>query len=485
MAVSLRKQAVSSVLWSAAGTTGNQLATLAVFVVLSRLLTPDEFGLIALVSVFTVLLRLIAEQGFADAIVQQPALEREHLDTAFWVGVGVGGSFAVLLAAAAPLIARLVDNPDAVPVLVSLSSILLISSLKSVQRAILMRNLEFKALTSRDLLAVIIGGTLAVAAALRGFGVWSLVVQLVATEIAAVILLWGSTDWRPRLRFSRRHFVELFSFGSSVVGFRLLRFVNTRIDNLIVGVYLGTTALGFYLVAYRLLEIMVMVTTSIIGAVSFPLFSRIQADRSRVQSAYYTSISLTSAVAFPAFIGLIVVAPEVVRLVFGGQWDDSVPTMRVLALAGLARSVLDVNGVVMKSLGKPSRRLLIMAATSVLLVASFLVVVQWGILAVATAFTVVIYLMAPLWIMGSHRLITLDARRYLGQIAPAFVASCAMMVCLFVLKIPLAELALVWRVVLLVAAGALTYSVMLWLVGRSVVLEALDLARLAIPNRTA
>ena len=483
--MSLRQQAVRSVLWSAAGTSGNQLATLVVFVMLSRLLTPDEFGVIALASVFTVLLRLIAEQGFADAIVQQPALESEHLDTAFWVGVGVGGVLAGLLAAASPFIARLVDNPDIAPVLATLSVILLISSFKSVQRAILMRNLQFKTLTSRDLVAVLVGGTLAVVAALRGFGIWSLVVQLVATEVAAVILLWRSTDWRPRVRFSRRHFVQLFAFGSSVVGFRLLRFVNTRIDNLIVGVYLGTTALGFYLVAYRLLEIMIMVTTSIIGAVSFPLFSRIQADRSRVQTAYYTSIGLTSAVAFPAFVGLIVVAPEVVRLVFGGQWDSSVPTMRVLAVAGLARSILDVNGVVMKALGKPSRRLLIMGMTSICLVASFLTVVQWGILAVATAFTAVIYLMAPLWIMGSHKLITLDARRYLGQIAPSFVSSGAMMAILFLLKVPLADVPLFWRVAVLVPAGALTYVAVLWMVGRSVVLEAIGLARLASPGRAA
>jgi glucan phosphoethanolaminetransferase (alkaline phosphatase superfamily) len=112
------------------------------------------------------------------------------------------------------------------------------------------------------------------------------------------------------------------------------------------------------------------------------------------------------------------------------------------------------------------------------------VVVQWGILAVATAFTAVIYLMAPLWILNAHKLITLDARRYFGQIAPALVASTTMMAVLFLLKVPLGSLPLAWRVAVLISAGALTYAAVLWIVGRSVVLEAIDLARLASPAKS-
>lgn len=483
MAVSLRKQAVRSVAWSAVGTAGNQLATLVVFVVLSRLLVPDDFGVVALASVFTVVLRLLAEQGFADAIVQHPSLDDEHLDTAFCVSVGLAAVLAAALAVLSPLVANAVDSPTLTPVLASLAAILVLSSLKSVHRAILMRDLRFRSLTLRDLISVSAGGAVGVACAVGGLGVWSLVAQLLVAEIVAVILLWPTTAWRPRPRISRNHFRALFSFGASVVGFRLLRFVNTRVDNLIIGVALGTTALGYYLVAYRLLEIMIMVTTSIIGAVSFPLFSRIQTDRVRVQSAYYTSIGLTSLIAFPAFLGLIAIAPEMVSLVFGGKWDPSVPTMRVLALAGLIRSILDVNGVVMKSLGHPTRRLAIMGLTSALLVATFLVVVRWGILAVAIGFTCVTYLMGPLWVLASHRLIRLDARRYWDQIWPPLVASTTMVGVVFLLKRPSGNLPLIWHTAALILAGALTYLGTLWLVKREVLREAIELGRLAVVRR--
>ena len=111
-----------------------------------------------------------------------------------------------------------------------------------------------------------------------------------------------------------------------------------------VGAVLGATALGFYVVAYRLLELLISVTTAIIGTVAFPVISRIQHDLAKVQNAYYKAMRLTSAIAFPAFIGLIVVAREITRLVFGPQWDASVPVMQVLALAGLINSILFING---------------------------------------------------------------------------------------------------------------------------------------------
>lgn len=481
--MSLRRQAARGVFWTAAGNWGYQLSTLVVFSVLANLLTPQAFGLVALASVFVALMKLVEEQGLADALVQRANLEPEHLDTAFWISVGLSVVLALALTVGSSLIAGLVNEPDVAPILAWLSLSLVISGFSSVQRAILTRELRFASLTVRTLSSVIIGGIVGVGAALAGFGVWSLVAQLITLELVGVVALWTASDWRPSMRFSASHFRELFSFGSSVLGFKLLRFGERRIDNLMVGSLIGATALGFYVVAYRLLNLIINITTSVIGSVAFPVFSRIQSDPEQVKTAYYKAVRQTSVMSFPAFLGLMAVAPEATRLFFGNQWDASVPALQVLAIAGIAQSILFVNGVVLKSLGRPGWRLAIMAVSVLVLVVAFGIAVQWGIVAVAWALVVVTYGMAPVWLIATHRLVELSVRKYLAQIGPPLLASVVMAGVVFALKSAVAVWPLTWRVPTLVATGVAAYVGTLWVVARPMARETLNLVRLSIPRR--
>lgn len=480
--MSLRKEAARGVFWTATGNWGYEAATLIVFVLLSRLLTPEAFGLVALAAVFTALMKLIAEQGLVDAIVQRPDLETQHLDTAFWVSIGFGVVLAALLSSTAWLIASLVNEPDIAPVLAWMSLSVVVSSFSSVQRAILAREMRFASLTARLLASVVVGGIVGVSAALMGFGVWSLVAQVLTIEVVGVVTLWTASDWRPKRRFSRRRFRELFGFGVNVMGFKLLRFFNRRIDNLMVGSLIGASALGFYVIAYRLLGLLLNITSSVVGSVAFPVFSRIQDDHPRVQNAYYRSIRLIGIVSFPAFAGVIAIAPELTRALFGNQWDSSVPVMRVLAIAGLLQSIMFVNGTVLKSLGKPGWRLAIMSATAGMLVLSFAIAVQWGIVAVATAVVVVTYLTAPAWFVTVHWLIELSPGRFLRQIWPSLLATATMMAIVFAMKPAIADFNLIWRVLILIGSGMVTYGATLWIVAKPIAIEAWELGRLAIPR---
>lgn len=483
--VGLRRQAARGVFWTAAGNWGYQLSTLVVFAILSRLLTPEAFGLVALSSVFVTVLKLVGEQGMADALVQREHLDGEHLDTAFWMSATMGSVLSAVLIMTSGSLARLVNEPDVAPILAWMSLALFLAGFSNVQRAILSRELRFASLTVRTLSSVVVGGIVGVVAALSGFGVWSLVAQLITMELVGVIALWSASDWRPSLRFSRRHFRELFTFGSSVLGFRILRFSERHVDNLMVGSLLGATALGFYVVGYRLLNLIINITTSVIGNVAFPVFSRMQQDAEQVRKAYYKAIRLTSIVAFPAFAGLMILAPEVTRLAFGTQWDASVPVMRVLAVAGLAQSVLFINGIVLKSLGRPGRRLAIMAVSVLLLVGGFAVAVQWGIVAVAFAVVAVTYLLAPVWLRATDRVIGLGAGRYVSQVGPPLLVSIAMALVVQGLKVGIESWPLVWRVPTLVMAGVLTYGSLLWFFVRPMAIEAFHLVRLSIPRRQA
>lgn len=483
--MNLQKQAARGVFWTAVSNWGYQLTTLVIFAILSRLLDPVAFGLVALASVFINLMALVEEQGMADALVQRPDLEPEHLDTAFWVSVGLGVALAVGIGFSSTLIADLVNEPDVSPILAWLSLSLVFSGLSSVQRAVLTREMRFASLTIRRLVSVVAGGVAGVSAAFAGLGAWSLVIEILTRQIVGVIVLWSASDWRPGVRFSRSHFRELFSFGANVLGFKLLRFGERRIDNLMIGSLIGATALGFYVVAYRLLNLLINITTSVIGSVAFPVFSRIQTNSEQIRRAYYKAIKLTGLISFPAFLGVIAVAPEATRLLFGNQWDASVPVMRVLAVAGIAQSLLFVNGVVLKSLGKPGWRLVIMAISVAVLVVAFAVAVQWGIIAVAWALVVVTYGFGPFWLAAVNRLIDLSFRSYLAQIAAPLLAALTMAAVVLGLKPLIADWPLAWRAPSLVITGVVVYGSILWLTAKPMAMDAIKLMKLAVPSRAS
>ncbi|HSJ45320.1 MAG TPA: oligosaccharide flippase family protein [Euzebyales bacterium] len=478
----LRSAAARGVYWTALDNWGYQLATLVVFSVLARLVAPKAFGLIALATVFTSLLKIAADQGLADAIIQRADIEDEHINGAFWASVALGVVLTGLLAASSPLIATAFDNAALSPILAALSLTLTVSGLSTVQRAILTREFAFATLTLRSLVSVVVGGIAGIIAAVLGAGVWSLVVQTLTVEVVAVITLWVASDWRPRLGFSWGHVKQLLPFGANIVGFRALRLANTQVDNLMIGLFIGSTALGFYVVAYRVLRLVINICTSVIGSVAFPTFSRVQRDSERVQRLYYRTMRLAALVTFPAFLGVIILAPEVTLLMFGQGWGPSIPVMRVLGVAGLVTSIGFLNPTVIKALGKPSWRVAIMGGAALAQVVGFAIAVQWGVLAVATALAVVTLAVTPVWFYAVHKLVGLRLDLLARQLMTPAIASVLMVAAVLGVKSVVDELALIWQVVLLVATGVTTYALSLWLVDRPLAAEAFDLGREAIPG---
>jgi PST family polysaccharide transporter len=249
-----------------------------------------------------------------------------------------------------------------------------------------------------------------------------------------------------------------------------------------IGLFIGSTALGFYVVAYRVLRLVINICTSVIGSVAFPTFSRVQRDSERVQRLYYRTMRLAALVTFPAFLGLIILSPEVTRLMFGPGWGRSIPVMRMLGVAGLVTAIGFLNPTVIKALGKPAWRVAIMGVTAVAQVVAFAVAVRWGVLAVATALAVVTLTMTPVWFYAVHKLIGLSLATLARQLVTPAIASVLMVAVVLAVRSVVHELALVWQVPLLVATGVTTYALSLLLVDRPLAAEAFELGRLAIPG---
>jgi O-antigen/teichoic acid export membrane protein len=480
----LRQKAAKGILWSVIQKWGREGISFLTFVFLSRLVAPEAFGLIAMAAVFTTFVSIFLDQGFGAAVVQRMDLEREHLDTAFWISALTGVVLTLASLAVSGWVAALYKEPQLAPVLRWLSLSFVISALSSIQIAILQRELAFKSLAARSLVATLAGGIVGVGLAFAGFGVWSLVAQQLTNGLAAAIVLWRASSWRPGFHVSRKHYKELFTFGVSIVGNNALDVLVRRSDDFLIGYFLGATALGYYTVGYRLLLVIIRLVTGITNAVAFPTFSRLQHKPGRMRDAFYKVTQYTSLLAFPIFIGLAVVAPELVPVVFGAQWLPSVPVMQVLAVIGILQSVSVFNGSVLKAAGKPSWQLAIMVLTTVCSIAGFLVAVRWGIVAVAASFVITGYLLAPVSYLAVRKLVQIDFKAYLAQFLAPLAASIAMVAVIMGLKQVLGDLELnmYLRLFIYVSAGGVAYLAVIVLTARALARQVLDLAGLALPR---
>jgi PST family polysaccharide transporter len=478
----LRGRAAKGVFWTATSNWGNELTRLLVFVILARLLDPKDFGLVALALVFIGMTQVVADQGMADALVQRKDLHPAHYDSAFWMSVAVGLFLAAIMAGLAKPISLALGEPRLAPVIAVLALSIPISSLNLVQRALMTRELAFRSLALRTLVSIGVGATIGVTAAFLGFGVWSLVAQQITAPIAGVLVLWGVSDWRPRAAFSYRHFKDLFGFGANVVGFRLLNYFTRTSDQLFIGSFLGAASLGFYTIGFRMLRLLFQVTSSLIDRVAFPLYSRLQGNAPRLVRAHYKSTAFAGLIAFPAFIGMVALAPDFVPVVFGTKWMESVPIMQILAFLGVVQFLTYLNGTMLKALGKPSWQVIIVAVTSVLKVVAFFIAVRFGIIAVAVASLCVGCVVAPAYYWTLHRLIPIRLVAYLDHIKGPLVASLLAGATVFGIRSVLGDDHPLVTLLVGSAVGLLAYIAAIAVVARHLAADALDLTRRGIPS---
>lgn len=421
--MSLKQKAIKGVIWSAIESWGNRIISVSIFFLLARLLDPESFGLVALAGVFIDFVQIFIDQGFSQAIIQRENLESEHLNCAFCINIGIGILLTVLTLRFADVVANGFSQPDLTPIIRWLSLGFLLSSLSKVQEAILQRQLDFKALASRSLFASVISGLVGVTMALMGWGVWSLVTKILVFGIIKTVLVWWVSDWRPTFKVSFAHFKDIFSFGINILGWRIFNFSTRRSDDFLVGYFLGTTALGYYNVAYRLL---LMITELLIGVsqkVAIPAFARLQTEPERLRNAFYKVTQLTSFISFPIFLGIAALAPQLIRLFLGEEWNQSIPIMQILAFVGILHAVSNFNDSVVFAVGKPSWNLKFKILSAVIIFTGFFVGVRWGIVAVSSAYVVSNYLLYPISIVMVHKLIKLDFIKYIGQFKASFFGS--------------------------------------------------------------
>ena len=480
--MSLQQKATKGAMWAAIQNWGSQFGALIVFLVLARLLTPEDFGLVALANVFLAFVQVFLNQGFPQALIQREDLDPEHIDTAFWTNIAVGVVLASVGIIAAPWVAAAFNRTALTSVLRWFSLLLIVSSLVDVQEALLERAFAYQYLAMRSLIGLVISGIVGIALALLGAGIWSLVAQQIIYETVGMLVLWRASDWRPRLRFSSAHFQDLFKFGRNILAFNVLGFINSRSDDLLIGYFLGPTALGFYSLAYRILSVMTQVLIETSKRVALPTFSRLQHDLPKMRSAFYKVARITSLIAFPFFLGTAVLAPKIVPFIFGEQWMASVPVLQGLALVGIFRSLSKFKGAVFLAVGQPEWKVKLGLLSSSLNFIGFAIAVRWGIVAVSVAYLIRAFILFPNVQLILSRLIKVSIFKYLRQAIAPLAASLVMSGALILLGRSLIDFDIRFQLASLVLAGGIIYLWALRLFAPDATAEALNIAQSVFPR---
>jgi len=430
----LRKLATKGILWMATSQFSSQFIRFIVTIILARLLFPEDFGLMGLASIFIGVIIAVHELGLGSAIIQRKDIDNDHLSTAFWASIVSGILFCLLTILASPFVANFFHEHRVQPILLTLSFVFIIGSFSTVPWAILTKNLEFKKIAISELFADIIAGVIAILMALLNFGVWSLVWRMLLGNVVDMALLWILCKWRPSILFDFKKFGELFGFSVNVTCSRALNFAQSNIDNLIIGKVLGATALGYYSIAYNFITFPLRRVSWVITRVTFPTFSLIQDDNEEIRKGYLRIIRYISIIVLLAISILFIISPEFVVLIIGEKWTPMIPPLQILCIAGATRAVVNISNDILLAKGRPDIQLKWNIVTLILLTIAILIGVNYGIVGVAVAVTLIIILTHSVIQIIANRLIDLDIKSYLEAIYPAVVSSLVMVVFIFIFK---------------------------------------------------
>ncbi|HEX7119993.1 MAG TPA: lipopolysaccharide biosynthesis protein [Longimicrobiales bacterium] len=430
-AASLRTRVLRGAAWNFVATAVRGGAGFAVKLILARLLLPEHFGLVGMATVFTGFVTTLNELGLGAALIQRKdeRLDPIHYDVAFWTTLASGAAtFVVMTFVAAPFAARFYGEPLLEPLTVVLSIPLLLQPFALLYRIQLMRELDFRTIASVEAIAVTASGSIAVAVALAGGGVWSIACQSIVSTAVSIPLLRRARPWTPRACFSWTALREIAGFGVYVAGNNVFTFLAGNIDYLLIGKMLGSGALGAYSLAFVLVESLRNRLIRVLDGVMYPAYSRMQDEPAHLKRYYLTSIRFSAAAVFPLMTTLIVFAGPFVDHVVGPKWAATEAPLRILAVSAMVYCVGGTSASVLRGIGRPDLHFRIYVAKTLLITIPALVV---GIRLAGingAALAVVAHLAASRMIFQHYmrRFIGVTEREILAAVAPAAAAGAAL-----------------------------------------------------------
>lgn len=480
----LREKMIGGVAWSVFQAIATQALAFFSFLMLARLLSPEDFGSMALANLYVYACQILIAQGFGEAIVQFKSVDSRLLNSAFWtinaIAAGLVGATFLL----SHPIAQWFGDERLSLILRWLSPALFFSSLISLPFVLLARELRFRTIAKCTFASCLAGGLVGIAMACAGFGVWSLVGQQLAGGLCNTAMFWRNCDRWPRLEFSFASLRTLVRFGSNICGIQALGQVARRSDQFFIGKYLGIFPTGIYAIASRMGTLANEILVSSVTMVTYSALSRIQEDIARSLNGFYRVIQVQSCLTLPLFLGVSLLAPEVVSLCLGPKWTDAVPAIQILMLSGPFNVISEVIGATIIAGGKPNRLLWLTGVHAAVNVTLFAIVVRWGILAVAAAYVLRAAVMMPVELAFLRTVLPVKITKIIRIFAPLVFAAAVMCGAVALVRFYLdGRVSSAIVATTGIAVGAVSYAGILGLLQRTLFMEILRHLDALLPLR--
>jgi len=424
--MSVARAAARGAAWSAGGTWVQLVTALVTLGLVARILGPEPFGLTALAWIVVGLGEVLLVGALTESLIQRDRIEAGHKDAIFWLLQAIAFGFAGLTIAGSGLFAAAVGAPAVGPVLAASACVLPIAAAYAVPEAILMREMRVRAVVLAGNAGGILGSLAAIALAVAGAGVWSLVAMQIVAQAVRTIGVMAAARWRPGFAGRRRHLRDLFAFNIRVAAAQVAGYAERAAPRAVIGVMLGTEALGLFSLALRLQDYLHTAVVQPMARIAMPAVSRARGDAAGLRRLMAGAIGLCGAVSFPVFLGFAAVAPVAIPLVFGPQWTAAVVPAQLLAIVGLRRGMTAFNGAILRGTGYPGRQLVLTATSLALTLALTPPAALIGVNAVVAAIVLRAFLTLPMSNWFVARTTGFGLRDQLAVNAPPMVAALVM-----------------------------------------------------------
>ncbi len=423
---SLAARTISGVGWNVAAQAAVQVTRVCVGVVIARLLSRSDFGLAAMALVFSGFVGLFTDLSLGAALVQRRSITEDDRSTVFWTTAAFGCLCTLVCIAVAEPIARFYGHAQVRWLFSVLSLTFAITGLTVAHTALLNREMRYRTLQLASFAGTLLGAVVSVTFAVVGFGPWAIIGDAVAAVSLSTAIVWFVTGWTPKFAFSRESLRDVGGFGLTLFGSRVLAYANLNADNLLVGRFLGARALGAYALAYNVMFTPMLRIAQPVQQVLTPAFSRLQEHPERLAAGWLRTKRLLSALLLPAFAGIGVIAPDLVPIVFGAKWHPAIRILQLLAVAGMAQSLIQADWSALQALGRAGTLLRLNVFVTAVILVSFAAGLHWGIVGVAAGYAIARWLLVVPDNWVTSRALGIGLRDALSAGSTALVPTAAM-----------------------------------------------------------
>jgi len=422
----IKQKTISGLTWSFIDNFVNQGIQFIVGIILARLLSPSEFGLVGMITIFIAVSQSFIDSGFSNALIRKKECSQTDYSTVFFFNLLAGIILYVLLFIISRPISNFYDQPELQPLIKVLGLSLIFRSFSIIQGVILVKKIDFKTQAKISIFSTVISGTTGIMMAYSGFGVWSLIGRTVSAALFYSLFLWIWNRWRPVLVFSKKSFKELYGFGSKLLISGLIDTVYQNIYYLIIGKYFSAKELGYYTRADLLKDIPSKNINGIVSTVTYPVLATLQDDREKLKAGYKRIITSIMLISFVLMIGMSAVAEPMIITLIGEKWQPSVIYLQMLCFVGMLYPLHSLNLNMLKVQGRSDLFLKLEIIKKILALPTIFIGIIFGIkimIACMMATSLIAYYLNSYW---SGKFINYSMKEQITDILPSFLLAMVM-----------------------------------------------------------